>query len=80
MRYALSDSEWGTIQPILPDKSRGVPRPTAGAGTRTMSARACVSVTGSAAIARVAGVNPRSPHDVDAKARRRRDALAGFFL
>ena len=28
MRYALSDSEWGTIQPILPDKSRGVPRPT----------------------------------------------------
>jgi transposase len=26
MRYALSDSEWGTIQPILPTKSRGVPR------------------------------------------------------
>ena len=26
MRYALSVSEWGTIQPILPAKSRGVPR------------------------------------------------------
>jgi transposase len=26
MLYALSDSEWGTIQPILPTKSRGVPR------------------------------------------------------
>ncbi len=26
MRYALSDSEWGTIQPILPAKSCGVPR------------------------------------------------------
>jgi transposase len=26
MRYALSDSEWGTIQPNLPTKSRGVPR------------------------------------------------------
>jgi transposase len=26
MRYALTDSEWDTIQPILPNKSRGVPR------------------------------------------------------
>ncbi len=26
MRYALSDSEWRAIQPILPAKSRGVPR------------------------------------------------------
>jgi len=32
MRYALSDSEWGTIQPILPDKSRGVLRPTGDGG------------------------------------------------
>ena len=26
MRYALSDSEWSIIQPILPMKPRGVPR------------------------------------------------------
>jgi transposase len=26
MRYALTDSEWDTIQPILPNKSRGMPR------------------------------------------------------
>jgi hypothetical protein len=26
MRYALTDSEWDTIQPILPNKSRGIPR------------------------------------------------------
>ena len=26
MRYALSDSEWGAIQPILPAKPRGVLR------------------------------------------------------
>ena len=25
MRYALSDGEWNVIQPILPNKSRGVP-------------------------------------------------------
>ena len=26
MRYALTDSEWNTIQPILPSKPRGIPR------------------------------------------------------
>ena len=26
MRYALSDGEWNVIQPIFPNKSRGVPR------------------------------------------------------
>ena len=26
MRYALSEAEWKIIQPILPTKSRGVPR------------------------------------------------------
>ena len=26
MRYALSETEWKIIQPILPTKSRGVPR------------------------------------------------------
>ena len=26
MRYAPSDSEWDTIQPILPDNSRGIRR------------------------------------------------------
>ena len=26
MRYALSEAEWKTIQPILPCNSRGVPR------------------------------------------------------
>jgi transposase len=26
MRYQLSDYEWSVIQPMLPNKSRGVPR------------------------------------------------------
>ena len=26
MRYAISEREWGTVQPILPAKSLGVPR------------------------------------------------------
>lgn len=26
MRYELSDSEWATIRPMLPNKARGVPR------------------------------------------------------
>jgi len=26
MRYALTDGEWTFIRPILPSKSRGVPR------------------------------------------------------
>jgi transposase len=26
MRYELSDDEWATIRPMLPDKPRGVPR------------------------------------------------------
>ena len=26
MRYALTDAEWSIIQPILPTKTRGVPR------------------------------------------------------
>ena len=26
MRYELSDSEWGVIKPMLPNKPRGVPR------------------------------------------------------
>ena len=26
MRYELSDDEWVTIRPMLPDKARGVPR------------------------------------------------------
>jgi transposase len=26
MRYALSETEWTIIQPILPNKPRGVPR------------------------------------------------------
>jgi transposase len=26
MRYELSDGEWRTIRPILPNKARGVPR------------------------------------------------------
>jgi transposase len=26
MRYALSETEWNIIQPILPSKPRGVPR------------------------------------------------------
>jgi transposase len=26
MRYALTDSEWRIIQPILPNKPRGIPR------------------------------------------------------
>ena len=26
MRYALTDMEWGIIQPILPNKARGIPR------------------------------------------------------
>jgi transposase len=26
VRYELSDSEWATIKPFLPNKSRGVPR------------------------------------------------------
>jgi transposase len=25
MRYELSDDEWATIRPMLPDKARGVP-------------------------------------------------------
>ena len=25
-RYDLSDAEWGIIEPLLPNKSRGVPR------------------------------------------------------
>ena len=25
-RYDLSDTEWGIIEPLLPNKSRGVPR------------------------------------------------------
>ena len=26
MRYALSETEWTVIQPILPNKPRGIPR------------------------------------------------------
>jgi transposase len=26
MRYELSDGEWATIRPMLPNKARGVPR------------------------------------------------------
>ena len=26
MRYELRDYEWGVIQPMLPNKSRGIPR------------------------------------------------------
>jgi transposase len=26
MRYELSDDEWATIRPMLPNKARGVPR------------------------------------------------------
>ena len=26
MRHALTDQEWSTIQPTLPNKSRGIPR------------------------------------------------------
>ena len=26
MRYELSDGEWGVIKPMLPNKTRGVPR------------------------------------------------------
>ena len=26
MRYELSDREWATIRPMLPNKARGVPR------------------------------------------------------
>jgi hypothetical protein len=26
MRYELSDDEWATIRPMLPSKTRGVPR------------------------------------------------------
>src|SRR3712207_5861206 len=26
MRYALTDREWSIVQPILPDKPRGIPR------------------------------------------------------
>ena len=26
MRYELDDYEWGVIQPVLPNKPRGVPR------------------------------------------------------
>lgn len=26
LRYELSDDEWATIRPMLPDKARGVPR------------------------------------------------------
>jgi transposase len=26
MRYELSDHEWDTINPMLPDKPRGIPR------------------------------------------------------
>jgi len=34
MRYALSDSEWNVIQPILPNRSRGVPRVDARTGAK----------------------------------------------
>jgi transposase len=26
MRYALSETEWNIIRPVLPNKSRGIPR------------------------------------------------------
>jgi hypothetical protein len=45
-----------------------------------MSAEASASKIGSGGIGQVAGVNPRTPRDVDATARRRLNALAGFFL
>jgi hypothetical protein len=28
MRYALTDDEWIAIKPMLPNKPRGVPRPS----------------------------------------------------
>ena len=35
MRYELSDYEWITIKPMLPNKPRGVPRVASPTGTET---------------------------------------------
>ena len=38
-RYALSETEWKTIQPILPNNSRGIPRSSVGVATIAYSDR-----------------------------------------
>ena len=42
MRYELTDDEWATIKPMLPNKPRGVPRVVGGeVPQRIGSSRAC---------------------------------------
>jgi hypothetical protein len=39
MRYELTDSEWAAIKPMLPHKSRGVPRVSANHASLTLATR-----------------------------------------